>query len=48
VGRYGELKIKIKSMVQSAKICARGFRTTKNLILIIYLRLGKIQFGLPT
>jgi len=51
---YAETKISngvlegINSMVQSAKSCARGFRTTKNLILIIYLRLGKIQFNLPT
>jgi transposase len=35
------------SIVQSAKSSARGFRTTKNLILIIYLRLGKLQFNLP-
>jgi transposase len=51
---YAETKISngvlegINSMVQSAKSSARGFRTTKNLILIIYLRLGKIQFNLPT
>ena len=38
----------INSIVQSAKSSARGFRTTKNLILIIYLRLGKLQFNLPT
>ena len=38
----------INSMVQSAKSSARGLRTTKNLILIIYLRLGKLQFNLPT
>jgi transposase len=37
----------INSVVQSAKSSARGFRTTKNLILIIYLRLGKMQFNLP-
>jgi transposase len=51
---YAETKISngvlegINSMVQSAKSSARGFRTTKNLILIIYLRLGKLQFNLPT
>jgi len=51
---YAETKISngvlegINSMVQSAKSCARGFRTTRNLILIIYLRLGKLQFDLPT
>jgi transposase len=38
----------INSVVQSAKSSARGFRTTKNLILIIYLRLGKLKFNLPT
>jgi transposase len=51
---YAETKISngvlegINSMVQSAKSSARGFRTTKNLILIIYLRLGKMPFNLPT
>ena len=51
---YAETKISngvlegINSMVQSAKSSARGFRTTKNIILIIYLRLGKLQFNLPT
>jgi transposase len=51
---YAETKISngvlegINSMVQSAKSSARGFRTTKNLMLIIYLRLGKLQFNLPT
>ena len=50
---YAETKISngvlegINSMVQSAKSSARGFRTTKNLILIIYLRLGKLHFNLP-
>lgn len=37
----------MNSIVQSVKSNARGFRTTKNLILIIYLRLGKLQFNLP-
>ena len=51
---YAETKISngvlegMNSMVQSAKSSARGFRTTKNLILIIYLRLGKLHFNLPT
>ena len=51
---YAETKITngvlegLNSIVQSAKSSARGFRTTKNLILIIYLRLGKLQFNLPT
>jgi transposase len=50
---YAETKITngvlegLNSVVQSAKSSARGFRTTKNLILIIYLRLGKLQFNLP-
>lgn len=50
---YAETKITngvlegLNSIVQSAKSSARGFRTTKNLILIIYLRLGKLQFNLP-
>jgi len=49
---YAETKITngvlegLNSIVQSAKSSARGFRTTKNLILIIYLRLGKLQFNL--
>jgi transposase len=38
----------INSIVQSAKSSARGFRTTKNLILIIYISLGKLKFNLPT
>lgn len=51
---YAETKISngvlegINSVVQSAKSSARGFRTTKNFILIIYLKLGKLQFNLPT
>ncbi|OPY55597.1 MAG: hypothetical protein A4E49_00383 [Methanosaeta sp. PtaU1.Bin112] len=51
---YAETKISngvlegINSMVQSAKSSARVFRTTKNIILIIYFRLGKLQFNLPT
>ena len=50
---YAETKITngvlegLNSIVQSAKSSARGFRTTRNLILIIYLRLGKLQFNLP-
>jgi len=51
---YAETKISngvlegINSVVQSAKSSARGFKTTKNFILIIYLRLGKLHFNLPT
>ena len=33
----------INSRIQSAKDDARGFRTTKNFIITIYLRLGKTQ-----
>jgi len=38
----------INSLIQSAKDDARGFRTTKNFIITIYLRLGKLKFNLPT
>jgi transposase len=38
----------INSLIQSAKSSARGFRSTKNFIITIYLRLGKLSFNLPT
>ena len=38
----------INSLIQSAKDAARGFRTTKNFVTTIYLRLGKLKFNLPT
>lgn len=38
----------INSLVQAAKARARGYRTKKNLIAIIYLIGGKLNFGLPT
>jgi transposase len=38
----------INSLIQAAKNSSRGFRTTKNFIITIYLRLGKLQFNLPT
>lgn len=38
----------INSLIQAAKNSARGFRSTKNFIITIYLRLGKLQFNLPT
>jgi transposase len=38
----------INSLIQAAKSAARGYRSTKNLITIIYLRLGKLEFGLHT
>ncbi|MBU4254574.1 MAG: ISL3 family transposase, partial [Acidobacteria bacterium] len=36
------------SLVQAAKARARGYRTTKNLITMIYLIAGKFNFNLPT
>jgi len=38
----------INSLVQAAKARARGYRTTKNLITMIYLIAGKFDFNLPT
>jgi transposase len=38
----------LNSLVQAAKARARGFRTTRNLITIIYLVGGKLDFRLPT
>lgn len=38
----------INSLIQAAKNSARGFRSTKNFIITIYLRLGKLHFDLPT
>jgi transposase len=38
----------LNSLIQTAKARARGFRTTKNLIAIIYLVGGKLDFRLPT
>lgn len=38
----------INSLIQAAKARARGYRTTKNLISMIYLIGGKLNFGLPT
>lgn len=36
------------SLVQAAKSRARGYRTNRNLIAMIYLIGGKLNFGLPT
>ena len=36
------------SLIQEAKDSARGFRSTKNFIITIYLRTGKLEFNLPT
>ncbi len=38
----------INSLVQAAKARARGYRTSKNLISMIYLIAGKLKFSLPT
>ncbi len=38
----------INSLVQAAKARARGYRTKKNLIAMIYLIGGKFNYGLPT
>lgn len=38
----------INSLVQAAKARARGYRTSKNLISMIYLISGKLNFALPT
>ena len=37
----------INSLVQAAKARARGYRTVRNLILMIYLIAGKLEFDLP-
>lgn len=36
------------SLMQSAKARARRYRTNRNLIAMIYLIGGKLNFGLPT
>ena len=38
----------INSLIQAAKARARGYRTTRNLITMIYLIAGKLDFKLPT
>ena len=38
----------LNSLVQAAKARARGYRTHKNLIAMIYLISGKLNFSLPT
>jgi len=38
----------LNSMVQSLKRSARGYRNPKNFMSMIYLRLGKLEFNLPT
>jgi transposase len=38
----------INSLIQAAKARARGYRTVRNLITMIYLIGGKLEFRLPT
>ena len=38
----------INSLIQAAKARARGFRSSKNLITLVYLIAGKLKFHLPT
>ncbi len=38
----------LNSLIQSAKSRARGYRSTKNFITIIYIIAGKLDFRLPT
>jgi len=38
----------INSLIQAAKARARGYRTNRNLIAMIYLIGGNLKFGLPT
>ncbi|MFA6373259.1 MAG: transposase [Methanothrix sp.] len=35
------------SLIQAAKDSARGFRSTNNFIITIYLMMGKLEFNLP-
>ncbi len=38
----------INSLVQAAKTSARGYRSYRNFITMIYLLAGKLKFDLPT
>jgi len=38
----------INSVIQAAKARSRGYRTTRNIVAIIYLIAGKLNFSLPT
>ncbi|MCL6444924.1 MAG: transposase [Alicyclobacillus sp.] len=38
----------MNSLIQAAKHRAKGYRTARNLVAIIYLLLGKPDFSLPT
>ncbi|MCK5660344.1 MAG: transposase [Methanosarcinales archaeon] len=38
----------LNSIIQALKRTAIGYRNTSNFITMIYLRLGKLNFNLPT
>ena len=38
----------MNSLVQAAKVRARGYRATENFITMAYLVRGKLTFNLPT
>ena len=38
----------INSLVQAAKAKARGYRTARNLVTMVYLLAGKLNFSVPT
>jgi transposase len=38
----------LNSMIQSLKVCARGYRNDENFMTMIYLRHGQLKFDLPT
>jgi transposase len=38
----------LNGLIQSTKTAARGFRSLKYFIAMIYLRLGQLEFNLPT
>jgi transposase len=38
----------LNGLIQSMKTAARGYRSMRNFVDMIYLRLGKLDFGLPT
>jgi hypothetical protein len=47
-GLYDGVLEGINSLIQAAKARARGYRTKRNLITMIYLIAGKLKFDLPT
>ena len=38
----------LNSLIQAAKARARGYRSTKNLITMVYIIAGKLNYRLPT